>query len=187
VACNDTGCRIVSTGTTGDSTDDHFKLASAATGPNEVMMCTDEGCFEVDASTVNPDHVTPVCDDGRCVLTPDGHHDVDFCRTDGVCYSCGINAAHIAEVNNIDMTTDAAPDYSNLSFSERLKMMCAEESKNGLTAVESGPKAAWSPTSSSSSNGFPRPRRPAPRRPTTYQTSNYATSSSSNTRDVPQN
>ena len=72
MACNETGCRIVSTGTTDATTDDHFKLASAAVGPNEVMLCTDEGCRVVDARAVDPDKVTPVCDDGKCVLTPNG-------------------------------------------------------------------------------------------------------------------
>ena len=138
VACNDTGCEIVSTGSSDASVDDHFKLANAAVGPNEVVVCGDDGCFVTDARSVDPNKVSTVCDDDQCVLVPDGHDDPDFCRADGVCYSCGINAAHIAEAHNIDMNSEKAPDYSELSFSERLKMMCADEGKNGLSAVESG-------------------------------------------------
>ena len=63
VACNDTGCEIVSTGTNNASVDDHFKLANAAVGPNEVVVCGDDGCFVTDARSVDPNKVSTVCDD----------------------------------------------------------------------------------------------------------------------------
>ena len=138
MACNDTGCHIVHTGTTNASVDDHFKPANAAVGPNEVVVCTDDGCFVRDHRSVDLNKVSTVCNDGQCVLVPDGCDGPNGCRSDGVCYSCGTNAAHIAEVHDIDMNSDEAPDYSKLSFSERMKMMCADEGKNGLSAVESG-------------------------------------------------
>ena len=102
IACDDYGCKVVSTGTSDAPVDDHYKLAHAAVNSHEVMVCTDDGCFLTDASKVDPDKVNAVCDDEKCVLVPKGDTDPNFCRSDGICYSCDINAAHLAKEHNLD-------------------------------------------------------------------------------------
>jgi hypothetical protein len=46
-----------------------------------------------DANKVDPEKVNAVCDEEKCVLVPKEDTDPNFCRADGICYSCDISAA----------------------------------------------------------------------------------------------